>query len=145
MTRFYFNNVIGNPLETTLALHYLIFDGVLERHPGLKLIAVHGGGYLAGYSGRIDHAYGARSDVRGTLPELPTTYLKRVFFDSVVFTPHQLRHLVEVFGADKILMGTDYPYDMAESDPVGHLAGCGLDEATFGKIAGGNAKALFGL
>ena len=143
MTRFYFNNVIGNPLETTLALHYLIFDGVLERHPGLKLIAVHGGGYLAAYSGRIDHAYGARSDVRGTLPELPTTYLKRVFFDSVVFTPHQLRHLVEVFGADKILMGTDYPYDMAESDPVGHLASCGLDEATFAKIAGGNAKALF--
>ena len=145
MTRFYFNNVIGNPLETTLALHYLIFDGVLERHPGLKLIAVHGGGYLAAYSGRIDHAYGARSDVRGTLPELPTTYLKRVFFDSVVFTPHQLRHLVEVFGADKILMGTDYPYDMAESDPVGHLASCGLDEATFAKIAGGNAKALFGV
>ncbi len=143
MTRLYFNNVIGNPLETTLALHYLIFDGVLERHPGLKLIAVHGGGYLAAYSGRIDHAYGARSDVRGTLPELPTTYLKRVFFDSVVFTPHQLRHLVEVFGADKILMGTDYPYDMAESDPVGHLASCGLDEATFAKIAGGNAKALF--
>ena len=145
MTRFYFNNVIGNPLETTLALHYLIFDGVLERHPGLKLIAVHGGGYLAGYSGRIDHAYGARSDVRGTLPELPTTYLKRVFFDSVVFTPHQLRNLVEVFGADKILMGTDYPYDMAESDPVGHLAASGLDEVTFAKIAGGNAKALFGL
>jgi aminocarboxymuconate-semialdehyde decarboxylase len=145
MTRFYFNNVIGNPLETTLALHYLIFDGVLERYPGLKLIAVHGGGYLAGYSGRIDHAYGARSDVRGTLPQLPTTYLKRVFFDSVVFTPHQLRHLVEVFGADKILMGTDYPYDMAESDPVGHLAESGLDEATFAKIAGGNAKTLFGL
>ena len=145
MTRFYFNNVIGNPLETTLALHYLIFDGVLERHPGLKLIAVHGGGYLAGYSGRIDHAYGARSDVRGTLPQLPTTYLKRVFFDSVVFTPHQLRSLVEVFGADKIVMGTDYPYDMAESDPVGHLASAGLDEATFAKIAGGNAKTLFSL
>ena len=145
MSRFYFNNVIGNPLETTLALHYLIFDGVLERHPALKLIAVHGGGYLASYSGRIDHAWGARTDVKGSLPELPTTYLKRVFFDSVVFTPHQLRSLIEVFGADKILMGTDYPYDMAESDPVGHLASAGLDEATFAKIAGGNSKALFGL
>ena len=145
MTRFYFNNVIGNPLETTLALHYLIFDGVLERHPALKLIAVHGGGYLASYSGRIDHAYGARSDARGTLPHLPTTYLKRVFVDSIVFTPHQLRHLVEVFGADKVLMGTDYPYDMAESDPVGHLASAGLDGPTFAKIAGGNAKALFGI
>jgi aminocarboxymuconate-semialdehyde decarboxylase len=60
LSRFYFNNVIGNPLETTIALHYLIFDGVLERHPNLKIIAVHGGGYLGGYPGRIDHAWGAR-------------------------------------------------------------------------------------
>jgi aminocarboxymuconate-semialdehyde decarboxylase len=145
MTRFYFNNVVGNPLETTLALHYLIFDGVLERHPALKLIAVHGGGYLAAYSGRIDHAWGARSDTKGSLPFPPTTYLKRVFFDSVVFTPHQLRSLIEVFGADHILMGTDYPYDMAESDPVGHLASAGLDEATFAAIAGGNSRKLFGV
>ena len=62
LSRFYFNNVIGNPLETTIALHYLIFDGVLERHPNLKIFAMHGGGYLGGYSGRIDHAWGARSD-----------------------------------------------------------------------------------
>ncbi len=145
MTRNYFNNVVGNPLETALALHYLIFDGVLERYPSLKLIAAHGGGYLPAYSGRIDHAWGARSDVRGSLPQKPTTYLKRVFFDSVVFTPHQLRHLIEVFGAGQILMGTDYPYDMADSDPVGHLASANLDEATFAAIAGGNAKRLFGL
>jgi aminocarboxymuconate-semialdehyde decarboxylase len=145
MTRFYFNNVIGNPLETTLALHYLIFDGVLERHPALKLVAVHGGGYLASYSGRIDHAWGARTDARGGLPQPPTTYLKRVFFDSVVFTPHQLRNLVDVFGAGQIVMGTDYPYDMAESDPVGHLASAGLDEATFAAIAGGNSRELFGI
>ncbi len=145
MTRNYFNNVIGNPIETTLALHYLIFDGVLERHPALKVIAVHGGGYLASYSGRLDHAWGARSDVRGDLPHPPTTYLKRVFFDTVVFTPHQLRALIDVFGVEKILMGTDYPYDMAESDPVGHLASAGLDETSFAAIAGGNAKTLFGL
>jgi len=145
MTRFYFNNVVGNPLETTLALHYLIFDGVLERHPALKLVAVHGGGYLASYSGRIDHAWGARTDARGGLPKPPTTYLKRVFFDSVVFTPHQLRNLVDVFGAGQIVMGTDYPYDMAESDPVEHLASAGLDEATFAAIAGGNSRKLFGI
>ena len=145
MERFYFNNVIGNPLETTLALHYLIFDGVLERHPELKLIAVHGGGYLASYSGRIDHAWGARTDAHGDLPHPPTTYLKRVFVDSVVFTPHQLRGLIEVFGADKVLMGTDYPFDMAESDPVGHVCGAGLDDATVAAIAGGNARRLFGI
>ena len=127
LTRYYFNNVVGNPFDTSVALHYLIFDGVLERHPNLKILAVHGGGYLASYSGRIDHAWGARSDCRGTLPKPPTSYLKKnVYVDSVVFTPHQLKYLVEVFGADKILMGTDYPYDMAESDPIGHLASAGL-------------------
>ncbi len=81
LTRFYFNNVIGNPFETTIALHYLIFDGVLERHPNLKIFAVHGGGYLGGYSGRIDHAWGARSDAHGSLPKPPTHYLKKnVYF-----------------------------------------------------------------
>jgi aminocarboxymuconate-semialdehyde decarboxylase len=146
LSRFYFNNVIGNPLETTIALHYLIFDGVLERHPDLKIIAVHGGGYLGGYSGRIDHAWDARSDARGDLPQPPTSYLKKIYFDTVVFTPGQLHGLVETFGADHVLMGTDYPYDMAEYDPLGHLAGTpSLDDAARAAIAGGNAKKLLGL
>jgi aminocarboxymuconate-semialdehyde decarboxylase len=145
-SRYYFNNVIGNPLDTTVALHYLIFDGVLERHPNLKILAVHGGGYLTGYSGRIDHAWGARSDVRGDLPKLPTEYLKRVYLDTIVFSEHQLEYLIKVFGADKIIMGTDYPFDMAESDPVGHVAGLEtLDEKTVAAICGGNAKKLLGL
>ena len=109
LSRFSFNNTIGNPLDTTIALHYLIFDGVLERHPNLKIIAVHGGGYLAAYSGRIDHSWGARSDAHGNLPHPPTTYLKKIYFDSVVFTPHQLAELVRLYGADRIIMGTDYP------------------------------------
>jgi len=146
LSRFYFNNVVGNPFDTTVALHYLIFDGVLERHPKLKILAVHGGGYLAGYSGRIDHAWGARSDVHGTLPKPPTSYLKQVYFDTVVFTPHQLEYLVKVFGADHILMGTDYPFDMADYDPVGHVTGTtSLDEKTVAAIVGGNAKKLLGL
>ena len=123
LTRFYFNNIVGNPFETTLALHYLIFDGVLDRHPDLNLLAVHGGGYLGAYSGRIDHAWGARPDCRAGLPHPPSHYLRKVFVDSVVFTPHQLVALIDVFGADHVLIGTDYPYDMAESDPLGHLAG----------------------
>ena len=109
--------MIGNPFETTLALHYLIFDGVLERHPNLKLLAVHGGGYLGAYSGRIDHAW-CRPDCKADLPHPPTHYLKKVFVDSVVFTPQQLAALVEIFGAGHVLMGTDYPFDMAESDPL---------------------------
>jgi len=137
--------VIGNPLETTIALHYLIFDGVLERHPNLKILAVHGGGYLASYSGRIDHAWGARSDSHGGLPHPPTTYLKRIYFDTVVFTPHQLIELVRLYGADKIVMGTDYPFDMGDYDPVGHVCTAGLDAAAVAAICGGNAKRLLGL
>ena len=144
-TRFYFNNVIGNPLETTLALHYLIFDGVLERHPNLKILAVHGGGYLGGYSGRIDHAWGARSDSHGSLPKPPTTYLKKIYFDTVVFTPIQLEALVKTFGVDHVVMGTDYPFDMADFDPIEHVVSTGFDASTTAAIAGGNAKKLLGL
>jgi len=146
MEKFYFSNIIGNPLETTLVLHHLIFEGVLERHPKLKIIAVHGGGYLASYSGRIDHAWGARTDCQAGLPHPPSTYLKRVFFDTVVFTPHQLDALIKTFGVDQLLMGTDYPYDMAELDPIAHLRSVdGLDESVVAALAGGNSKKLFGI
>jgi len=146
LSRFYFNNIIGNPFETTLALHYLIFDGVLERHPKLKIFAMHGGGYLGAYSGRIDHAWGARSDCQANLPKPPTTYLKQLYFDAVVFTPLQLEALVKTFGVDHIIMGTDYPFDMLEFDPIGHLNSVeGFDDTTRAALAGGNAKKLLGL
>src|SRR5665213_3357183 len=142
LSRFYFNNIIGNPFETTLALHYLIFDGVLERHPKLKIFAMHGGGY----SGRIDHAWGARSDCQANLPKSPTSYLKQVYFDTVVFTPLQLETLVKTFGADHVIMGTDYPFDMLEYDPIGHINSVeGFDDATRAALAGGNAKKMLGM
>ncbi|MBR0775161.1 amidohydrolase family protein [Bradyrhizobium diazoefficiens] len=142
---YYFNNVIGNPLETTLALHQLIFGGTLARFPELKILAVHGGGYLPGYSGRIDHAWGARADSHADLPLPPSSYLRQVYFDTVVFTEHQLAYLIDVFGADHILMGTDYPFDMAEYDPIGHVAALDLDERTFAAVCGGNAALALGL
>ncbi len=145
-SRFYFNNVIGNPLDTTMALHHLIFDGVLERYPDLKIIASHGGGYLPAYSGRIDHAWGARSDAHGSLRKPPSFYLKKIYLDTIVFTPDQLEALVKLFGVEKILLGTDYPYDMGEYDPIGHIASvASFSDADRAAIAGGNAKALFGL
>ncbi len=146
LTHYYLNNVLGNPLETTLALHNLIFSGTLARFPELKLMAVHGGGYLPGYSGRIDHAWGARKDSHADLPLPPTTYLRQVYLDTVVFSYHQLAYLIDVFGPDRILMGTDYPFDMAEYNPVGHIAGvAGMDELTLAQIAGGNAIRALGL
>jgi aminocarboxymuconate-semialdehyde decarboxylase len=79
------------------------------------------------------------------LPKPPTTYLKKIYFDNVVFTPHQLKYLVQVFGADKILMGTDYPYDMAESDPIAHVVSAELDSASVAAIPGGNVRRLLKL
>jgi aminocarboxymuconate-semialdehyde decarboxylase len=146
LTHFYFNNVLGNPLETTLALHNLIFSGTLARFPELKLMAVHGGGYLPGYSGRIDHAWGARQDSHADLPLPPTTYLRQVYLDTVVFTYHQLAYMLNLFGPDRIVMGTDYPFDMAEYNPIGHIAGVeGMDETTLAQLAGGNARRILEL
>ena len=142
----HFNNLIGNPLDTTVALHRLIFDGVLERYPNLKILAAHGGGYLPAYSGRIDHAWGAREDCRQHIAQPPSTYLKKIHFDTVVFTPEQLAYLVQMFGADKIVMGTDYPFDMAEYDPIGHLYSTDtLAPNDIAAIAGGNALDLLGM
>jgi aminocarboxymuconate-semialdehyde decarboxylase len=144
--RFYFGNVIGNPLDTAVAIHDLIFDGVLERYPNLKILAVHGGGYAPAYMGRMDHAWGARSDSHGALPHPPTHYLRKFYFDTVVFSPQQLEYLVRTFGADRILMGTDYPFDMGEYDPVEHVLSVeSFDDATVAAVAGGNAKRLLTL
>jgi aminocarboxymuconate-semialdehyde decarboxylase len=142
----YFANEIGNPLDSTVAVHHLIFGGVLEDCPGLKLVVAHGGGYLPAYSGRIDHAASARPDCCEHLKKMPTEYLKQLYFDSLVYTHHQLEYLVEEYGADRILVGTDYPADMGEVDPIGFIEGAtGLDDAARRAILGENAARLLGL
>ena len=142
----YLTNVIGNPLDTTVAVHHLIFGGVLKDHPGLKIVVAHGGGYLPAYSGRVDHAASARPDTCTCIDEMPTTYLKRLYFDALVYTHHQLEYLVAQYGADHILMGTDYPADMGEVDPIGFIEGAkGLDDATRRAILGHNAARLLGI
>lgn len=144
-TSYYFSNVIGNPLATSVALHHIIFSGVLERHPKLKIYGVHGGGFLPAYSGRIDHAWGARRDARGDLPKPPSTYLRQIYLDTTVFTPHQLKYLVEQFGADHVMMGTDYAADMAEYQPVEHILATPLSDAERAALAGGTAAKVFGI
>ena len=114
----YFNNVIGNPLETTVAASHLIFDGVMERYPKLKVVLPHGGGYLAHYWARMDHAWRARTDCRTVLKGKPSHSLERFYFDTITFDRGMLRQLVERFGADHVLLGTDYPYDMGMEHPV---------------------------
>ena len=139
----YFNNVIGNPLETTVAVSHLIFDGVLERHPQLKIVLPHAGGYLAHYWARMDHAHRARPDCRTVIKQAPSSYLKKFFFDTITFDPRMLRHLIDQYGPGHLLLGTDYPYDMAEEDPVGLIRGVPrLKRAEQDQIMGTNAARL---
>jgi predicted TIM-barrel fold metal-dependent hydrolase len=116
-------NTIGNPLETTIALSHLIFEGTLDRFPGLKVIAAHGGGYLPSYADRSDHACmvsPAGCDPKVTLKKKPTEYLKQLYFDSLIFTPEAIRHLAAQVGASQIVLGSDYPYRW-EDHPVDHI------------------------
>jgi predicted TIM-barrel fold metal-dependent hydrolase len=140
----FLGNTFGQPAETALALSHLIFGGTLDRHPGLKLLAAHGGGFLPTYIGRSDHAWAARPDARGCqLP--PSDYLRRMWFDALVYTPRALRHLVEAAGADKVVLGTDYPFDMGVTDPVERAAAAALPAADLTAILSGNASTLFSL
>ena len=139
----YFINVIGNPLASTVAVSHLIFGGVLDAYPRLKLCVAHSGGFLPAYSGRMDHAHRARPDCRRLIKKAPTSYLKKLYFDTVVFTDHQLEYLVQQYGSDHVLLGSDYPYDMAAPDPVRHVMSAGgLSRAEKAAVLGGNAARL---
>lgn len=116
------DNIIGNPLETTIALSHLIFEGTLDRYPGLKLVAAHGGGFLPSYIGRSDHCH--TSDDRGCRGEEqknPSDYLKQIYFDSLVYRTQNLRHLIDEAGVSQIVLGTDYPYGMENRNAIAHV------------------------
>lgn len=145
LDRWYLSNTVGQPTENAVALSHLIFSGVLDRHPGLKVIAAHGGGYLPTHIGRSDHAWRARPDTRGCALE-PSSYLKRLYFDSLVHDPHVLRELIRVAGPDRVLLGSDFPFDMGTQDPVGALrTATDLPDHHFHAVRGGNAAALLRL
>ncbi|MDN3245140.1 amidohydrolase family protein [Streptomyces sp. ZSW22] len=142
LDQWYLSNTVGQPTENAVALSHLIFSGVLDRHPNLKLIAAHGGGYLPTHIGRSDHAWSVRSDAGAGCAHPPSSYLKRLYFDSLVHDPCVLRELVRVAGADRVLLGSDFPFDMGTEDPVGALRAARLSEADFRAVRGGNAAAL---
>jgi aminocarboxymuconate-semialdehyde decarboxylase len=145
MSDYYLVNVIGIPLSTTLAVTRLILAGVFERHPGLRMVLVHGGGYLPFYWGRTDHAFRHRPEMRAHIDRLPSEYLHRLHFDMTVFDPDLVTHLVTRFGADRVLLGTDYPFDMGLTDPLALLGATRLDQRQRRLIAGANAVDLFRL
>jgi predicted TIM-barrel fold metal-dependent hydrolase len=141
-------NTIGNPLETTIALSHLIFEGTFDRFPGLRVIAAHGGGFLASYADRSDHA--CLVGPKGCNPELklkkqPTEYLKQIYFDSLIFSPEAIRHLAAQVGAGQIVIGSDYPYPW-QLRPVDHIfASSSLSEDEKADILGRTAAKLFNL
>ena len=141
-------NTIGNPLATTIALQHLIFEGTLDRFPGLKIIAAHGGGYLPSYAPRSDHAcfvapQNCNPDIK--LKKKPTEYLNQLHFDSLVFTPEGLRHLVAQVSASQIMLGSDHPIPW-EEHPVDHVfATATLSDEEKAAILGDNAARLLGI
>jgi aminocarboxymuconate-semialdehyde decarboxylase len=140
-------NVIGNPLETTITLSHLIFDGTLDRFPGVKLCLAHGGGYLPSYADRSDHGCTVFPQQCGNpvLKKHPTEYLRQLYFDSLVFTSVALQHLVAVTGPGQIVMGTDYPYPWT-SNSVDHiLLTPGLADSDRRRILGETAAELLKL
>lgn len=140
----YLSNIIGQPLETTVTLAKLILEGVLDRYPELKIIAAHGGGYLPSYFGRLDHGYSVRPETH-TCAKKPSDYLKQVWFDTVVYDPKILSHIISVVGVDQLLVGTDYPYDMGIDDVHKLISGLNeLEPSAIKNILGRNALNLFG-
>ena len=141
LDRFYLSNTVGQPTENAVALSHLIFAGVLDRHPGLKIVAAHGGGYLPFAMGRSDRAWQVRPEAR-RCEHLPSTYLRKLWFDTVVHDPVALRHLVEVAGASQVVLGSDFPFDMGLDDPVGFVRDADLPAELTERILSGNADAL---
>jgi aminocarboxymuconate-semialdehyde decarboxylase len=144
LSRFYMTNIVGQNVEHAVAMSNLILSGVLDRHPGAKIVFAHGGGYAPFHPGRLDHGWAVRDEIT-TPREKPSSYLRKLWFDSLVYEPDLLEALVERVGAERVLLGSDFPFDMGTEDPVGHVHACQLADADRRAICGSNAAALLGL
>lgn len=140
---YYLQNVIGNPLETTVMVERLICAGVLDRHPGLRLVLLHGGGYLPYQAGRLAHACGVRPEIGVTADDVRRAF-RQLYFDTITHDVTALAFLAQRVGADHVLLGTDLPFDMALRDPAGPLTEA-LGEAALATVGSANAASLFGL
>lgn len=143
LSRYHLRNLVGNPLETTLAVASLIFGGVLDRHPDLLMCFAHGGGYACWGAGRLDHGYRVRSEAAAG--SMPTEYLRRLYFDSLTHDELALRHLIDRVGVEHVVLGTDDPADMAQDDPVTWLEACSsIRPAERRAVLGGNLTRVLG-
>jgi aminocarboxymuconate-semialdehyde decarboxylase len=144
MKDYYFPNLVGNPLDTTLTAGHLIFSGIFDRLPGLKIALSHAGGHLPYIIGRMGHGFKVRPECQEVLKKSPVEYLGQFYYDTISHGPEALRYLISRVGADRVMLGTDYPYDMGDYTPLASIdAVPGLSTAEKEKIAGKNAAALF--
>ena len=141
----YLWNTVGNPLETTVAAAHLVMTGTLERHPGLKVLLAHGGGAILALRGRLRHAHSFQPQARSRLRESPEASLRRLYYDTVVHHPAVLRELVATVGADRVVLGSDHPFDMGDLRPAESVRAAGLDAAEEDAVLGGTAARLLGL
>lgn len=141
---FYLRNLIGNPLDTTIAIARLVFSGLIDDLERVRFIFAHAGGFTPFGVGRLDHGYRVRPEA-SAISTPPSEVLKRVFLDSISHLPQGLRLMVELLGQEQIVLGSDYPYDMGPADPVGDVRSAGLPKAAEAAILSGNALRLFGL
>lgn len=144
MDDFYLTNLQGNPWQTAMSASRLIFSGTLDRFRDLKLVLVHGGGHLPYQVGRLDHGHRVRPEAKGCM-HAPSDYLRRFHYDSLTHNAESTKWLVERVGADRVLFGTDIPFDMAGGTFTEQLSAFDGDEADLHAIASGNAERLFNL
>jgi aminocarboxymuconate-semialdehyde decarboxylase len=142
LSSYYLGNLIGNPLDTTIAAACLVFSGVLERHPSLKICLAHGGGFVPYQAGRFLHGWHVRTEPKRRLPKPPTESLARFYFDTIVHSKDVLEFLVGNAGAGRVLLGSDYPFDMGMPDGVLQVRGASIPAAEQSAILGGRARAL---
>jgi aminocarboxymuconate-semialdehyde decarboxylase len=144
LSEYYMWNVIGNPMETTIAAGHLILSGVLEAYPHLKILLAHGGGTLPYLHGRLDRGFNQRPEIKNVISLPPTEYVKQFYFDTITHDPVVLCSLVKFVGADHVLLGSDYPFDMGNENPVDYLHTSGLAPDAERLILGENAAYLLG-
>ncbi|MDP2340569.1 MAG: amidohydrolase family protein [Deltaproteobacteria bacterium] len=145
MQRYWLPWLVGMPAEESLAICSLIFGGVFERLPELRVCVAHGGGSFAGTLGRIEHGFAVRPDlVAVDNPHPPSRYLGRFWVDSLVLDPKTLHQIVDVYGADRVALGSDYPFPLGEEKPGNTIRAAAFDDVTTGKLLAGNARAWLG-
>ena len=146
LKEYYLINLVGNPIETTRSIADVVFGGVLEAYPKLKICLAHAGGTVPYIRGRFEHSYHVRTEPKAKIRRPPSEYIKLLYFDTITHWEPALEFLVDTVGADKVMVGSDYPFDMGPAEPVRFVEGTpGISAADKKKILGENAARLLKL